>query len=80
MTAKTVAQLSTTVPYRFWGATLVHTAGATATLTNGAATVEVARFSVTTSALANGFFLPSPILVTGLAATVSAGTLTVYVD
>jgi len=80
MTCLTVAQLSTTAPYLFWGATLTHTAAADATITNGAASREVGRVRTATGALANGFLLPSPVLVTGLAATVSAGTLNVYVD
>jgi len=76
----TTAQLSTTAPYHFWGAQLTHTAAADATITNGAGTREVGRVRVATNALANGFMLSSPIPVVGLAATVSGGTLNVYVD
>ena len=80
MRCLTTAQLNTTTPYSFWGARLTHSAAANATVTNGAGTVEVGRVQVTATVLEGGFLLPTPIAVVGLAATVSAGTLNVYVD
>lgn len=76
----TAAVHSATAPYAVGGVRLRHTGAATATIEDGGGR-EVISLVITTGKLEDTIMFPQPLMMTGFeVATISAGTLYVYLE
>lgn len=76
----TAAVQSATAPYAIGGVRLRHTGVATATIEDGAGR-EVISLVISAAKLEDTIMFPSPLYLTGLElATISAGTIYIYLE